>query len=136
MPTERKSARSETSSSCHSSEGTSTIAPSCSLARHAVAMPLEVGDLAQRQILGADEFIDEATIGEHDAQVAARAGTQQRPQLHTQQRRAIERNADGAPAERRILLLRLGHVGENLVGADVERAEGDRFARHRGEGGG
>ncbi len=40
------------------------------------------------------------------------------------QARPVEAEPDGAPAERRVLLLDIAHVGQHLVAADVEGAEG------------
>ena len=49
-----------------------------------------------------------------------------RAQLRAQQRRPVEADADRPPAERRVLFLEALHIGQHLVAADVERAEGDR----------
>ena len=40
----------------------------------------------------------------------------------------VEPEADRAPAERRILLFDVAHVGQHLVAADIERAERHRLA--------
>ena len=58
---------------------------------------------------------------------AAAGGAQQRAQLRAQQGRPVEPEPDRAPAERRILLLDVAHIGQHLVAADVERAEGHRL---------
>ena len=39
----------------------------------------------------------------------------------------VETEPDGAPAQRRIFLLDVAHVGQHLVAADIERAEGHRL---------
>ena len=60
-------------------------------------------------------------------QLAPAAGAQQRAHLAAQQARPVEPEADRAPAERRVLLLDVAHVGQHLVAADIERAEGHRL---------
>ena len=60
------------------------------------------------------------------AQLAAAAGAQQRAQLAAQQAGPVEAEADRAPAQRRVLLLDVAHVGQHLVAADIEGAEGHR----------
>jgi hypothetical protein len=46
--------------------------------------------------------------------------------LAAQQPGPVEAEPDGAPAERRILLLDIAHIGQHLVAADIESAEGHR----------
>ena len=60
-------------------------------------------------------------------QLAPAGGAQQRAHLAAQQAGPVEPEPDRAPAERRILLLDVAHVGQHLVAADVERAEGHRL---------
>ena len=56
------------------------------------------------------------------------AARNKRADLAAQQRRAVEAEPDRAPAERRIFLLDVAHVGQHLVAADIEGAEGHRPA--------
>src|ERR1700722_16060559 len=70
-------------------------------------------------------FIDRRHHGGHDLEIAPRSSADQGAKLHPQQRRAVEPDAKGAPSERRVLLIHALHVGQELVAADVERAEGD-----------
>ena len=60
-------------------------------------------------------------------QLAPAGGAQQRADLAAQQAGPVEAEPDGAPAERRVLLLDVAHIGQHLVAADVERAEGHRL---------
>ena len=71
------------------------------------------------------------TIGSRMRKRAARRRHQQRAHLVAQQRRTIERDADGAPAERRILLPLPARIGQHLVAAEIERAEHDRLVARR-----
>lgn len=64
----------------------------------------------------------------HHVQIAAVGSADQGPQLRAQQRRAVERHADAAPAESRILFRDGLHVGQHLVAADIESAEDDGLA--------
>ena len=59
-------------------------------------------------------------------QLAPGGGLQQRAHLAAQQAGPVEAEADRAPAERRVLLLDRAHIGQHLVAADIERAEGHR----------
>ena len=68
------------------------------------------------------------TIGSSSRSSCAGRGPQQRAHLGAQQPGPVERQPDGAPAERRVLLLRLAQIGQHLVAADVEGAEHDRLA--------
>ena len=52
-----------------------------------------------------------------------------------QEGRAVQTDADAAPAERGVLLLEALHIGQELVAADVEGAEGDRPIARRFENG-
>ena len=76
-----------------------------------------------------------ATIGNMIFSGAPGGGLQQGADLRAQQARPVEADADGAPAERRVLLLDGLHVGQDLVAADIEGAEGDRPVARRGEHG-
>src|ERR1700722_8598112 len=70
-------------------------------------------------------FIDRRHHRGHDLEIAPRSGADQGAKLHPQQRRAVEPDAKGAPSERRVLLIDALHVGQELVAAEVEGAEGD-----------
>ena len=52
-------------------------------------------------------------------------GAKQRANLGAEERRPVERHADRAPAERRVLFLVGAEIGQDLIAADIERAEGD-----------
>ena len=67
-----------------------------------------------------------ATIGNMIRSGRPPAALRSARSLRPQQSRPVEADADGAPAERRVLLLDRLHVGQDLVAADVERPEGDR----------
>ena len=60
-------------------------------------------------------------------------GHQQRADLVAQQCRAIERDADRAPAERRIFLPLPARIGQHLVAAEIEGAEHHRLVAGRVE---
>ena len=97
-----------------------------------IAVPPQISRARASTIaLAGSNSATSAIIGNMMRRSRPAAGAQQGAQLHAQQRRAVEPDADRAPAERRILLLDLRHIGQDLVGADVERAEGDRLARQR-----
>ena len=59
-------------------------------------------------------------------QLASAAGAQQRADLAAQQAGPVEPEPDRTPAQCRVLLLDVAHIGQHLVAADVEGAE-----RHR-----
>ena len=65
---------------------------------------------------------------EHDAQRPSLGRTDQRAQLLQQHRRPVEAHAYGPPAKRRVLLGLRGEIGQRLVAADIQRAEGHRLA--------
>ena len=89
-------------------------------------MPAQMGELALDQRLGLVEFLDGGDHREHELQIASAGRPQQRADLAAQQARPIEPEPDRAPAQRRILLLDIAHIGQHLVAADVERAEDHR----------
>ena len=68
------------------------------------------------------------TIGSSRRSSAPGGGPEQRAHLRAQQPGPVERQPDGAPAERGVLLLRLAQIGQHLVAADVEGAEHHRLA--------
>ncbi len=86
------------------------------------------GQFLVEQAAGRFELGDLGDHRELDEKVVAAGGAQQGAQLLAQHRRAIEADADGAPAHRRIVLGRVRQVGQHLVAADIERAEDDRPA--------
>src|ERR1700722_11303868 len=71
-------------------------------------------------------FVDGRNHRGHDPEIAPRGGADEGAKLHPQQRRAVETDAKRTPSERRVLLVSALHVGQKLVAADVECAEGDR----------
>ena len=81
------------------------------------------------------EFLERCDHRKHDAHFASRAGPQQAAQLRTQKGWPVETDADGAPSKRRVFLLDLRHVRQNLVGADIEGAESNLLAINKFEGG-
>ncbi len=95
--------------------------------RELVAVPTQMRELALDQRLGLVEFLDRGDHGKHDLQLASAARPQQRADLTTQQAWPVEAKPDGAPAERRVLLLDVAHIGQHLVAADIEGAEGYRL---------
>jgi hypothetical protein len=74
------------------------------------------------------EFLDRRDHRKHDLQLAPAGGAQQRAQLAAQQSRPVEPEPDRAPAERWVFLLDVAHIRQQLIAADVERAEGHRLA--------
>ena len=93
-----------------------------------VAVPAQMGQLALDQRLGLVELVHGGDHRKHDAQLAAGGGAQQRAHLAAQQAGPVEAEPDRAPAQRRVLLLDVAHIGQHLVAADVERAERHRLA--------
>ena len=89
-------------------------------------MALEDRDLAVDQRAGRRELGHVGDHRQHDPELAPMRGPEQRPDLGAEQRRPVERHADGAPADRRVLLLAHAEVGQHLVAADIERAEHHR----------
>ena len=81
------------------------------------------------------EFLQRCDHRKHNAHFTSRAGTQQAAQLRTQKAWPVKTDADGAPSKRRVVLLDSRHVRQNLVGADVEGAEGNLLAINKFEGG-
>ena len=95
--------------------------------RQLVAVAAQMGQLALDQPLGLVEFLDRGDHREHQLEVAPAGRAQQRADLGAQQARAVEAEPDRAPAERRVLLFLVAHIGQHLVAADVEGAEGHRL---------
>ncbi len=78
--------------------------------------------------LGGEVFAVLRDEGEHDGQRAAMGGADQGLQLHPHDARFVEAHADGAPAQGGVRLVIGLHVGQHLVGADVERAKDHALA--------
>ena len=74
-----------------------------------------------------------ATIGNMTWSCRPDGGEQQRAQLPAQHGRPVQHHAQRAPAHGRIVLGRHAPVGQVLVAADIERAEGHRPAAGRVE---
>ena len=73
-------------------------------------------------------FLDVGDHREHDLHRRAFRRHHQGAKLQTEKGRPVERHADRAPAQGRVLLLRLAEIGQHLVGTDVEGTEGDGLA--------
>src|ERR1700733_14770897 len=114
-PTDKKSAAAAISSSCHKSDGTSTITPR--LVVRGGSWPRLWLHLSSRSNIARAV----RNHGGHDLEVAPRRGADEGAELHPQKRRTVEPDAQRAPAERGVLLLHALHVGQELVAADVER---------------
>ena len=85
-------------------------------------------EFAHQVVARGGEFLELGDEGEHHRQRTALGCPDKRLQLHPHDARLVEPHADRAPAERGVgLVLRL-HVGQHLVRADVERAEGHALA--------
>ena len=95
--------------------------------RQRMAVPAQMGELDLDQRLGLVEFLDHRDHRKHHAQFAPAGGAQQRAHLAAQQAGPVEAEPDRAPAERRVFLLEVAHIGQHLVAADIERAEGHRL---------
>src|SRR3546814_9032540 len=83
------------------------------LRRQAVAERLLALDLPPQQRLRRLELGDVADHREHDPETASGRGMQQGTQLAAQQGRAVEADADRAPAHRRIRLPAAAPVGRS-----------------------
>ena len=120
-PTETKSTFAISSSSCQSSDGTSIIAPILKLVGR--WWPKRARWRTSRSMMSR-ACVDFGKLGDHrqhDAQFAPARRLQQRADLGAQQARPVERQADRAPAERRVFLLaRALEIGQHLVAADVD----------------
>ncbi len=129
-PTEMKSASAISSSSCHSSEGTSSIAPYCSFLGSGWPNLERCCDFLLQQRARLPEFVDLGDHGDHDRELAARRRLEQRAKLGAQQARPVERQPDGAPAERRVFFLgRLGNRARTLSPPMSRVRNGDGPAR-------
>ena len=95
------------SSSWHSSDGTSTMAPSLTLVGQWLAVAAQDGASRARRSPRRLRRTrrTSATIGNIILQLAPAGGLEQRAQLRAQQAGPVEAEADRAPAERRVLLL-------------------------------
>ena len=82
--------------------------------------------------LGVLQLEHRAHEREHDADVAGRAGPQDRPQLRAEHIRVLEREADAAQAEEGVGLVFGKRNAGQLVGAEVDRPHDDRLVAHRG----
>src|SRR6185437_9472900 len=83
------------------------------------------GEFAVEHRPRALKFVDRRNHRRHDLEVAPRCGADEGAELHAQQRRTVEPDAKRAPSERGVRLLEALHIGQELVAADVEGAEGD-----------
>ena len=72
-----------------------------------------------------DELRDE---GKHHRQRTALRSPDQRLQLHPHDTDLVQADTDRPPAQRRVRLILALHIGQHLVRADVERAEGHALA--------
>src|SRR5262245_27381858 len=86
-------------------------------------MATQMRQLTLDQTLGLVELLHRRDHREHQLEVTAAAGAQQRADLAAQQARTVEPEPDRAPAERRILFFLVSHIRQHLVAADVERPE-------------
>ena len=93
-------------------------------ARRGMAEPRQMGLFTPDNRLGALEFIDRGNHREHDFKVAVFGRPQQSADLRAQQARPIQPDPDGAPAQSRIFFIHFGHIGQDFIAADIERAEG------------
>ena len=89
-----------------------------------MAVAAKVSQLALDQRLGLVELSHRGDHREHQLELAPAGGAQQRAHLAAQEAGPVEPEPDRAPAQGRVLLLDIAHVGQDLVAADVERAEG------------
>jgi hypothetical protein len=101
------------------------MTPSSICVGRGVAVALQIGPLALGERLGAGELVHRGHHGEHDLQPASGRGLQEGADLAAEKARPVEADADRPPAERRVLFLHRPHIGQDLVAADVEGAEGD-----------
>src|SRR5262249_40662990 len=88
-------------------------------------LALEDGELPIDQGTRRLEFGYIGDHGQHDAKLAAGSGPEQRSDLRAEQGRAIERDADGAPADGGVLFLAAANIGQHLIATDVERTKYD-----------
>ena len=106
--------------------GTSIMAPSSTAAGSLWPRALRCAFSVSTMSRGSAEFGNLRDHREHDPQLWPARRLEQGPELQPEQRRPVERQADRPPAHRRIVFLRLAQIGQNLVGADIEGAEGHR----------
>ena len=91
-------------------------------------MAAEVGEVALDQRPGLPDLVEVGDHRQHDAELAAGRRLEKGADLGAEQTRPVEAEADRPPAHRRVLLGRRPQIGEHLVAADVEGAEGHRPA--------
>ena len=103
--------------------------------RQPMVVAAQIHQFAFHQVAGVVEFAHDRDHRKHHLQLAPRSRAQHGADLAAQQRRAIEAEPDGTPAERGVFLLHIAHVGQHLVAADVEGAERHRTAAGRVEDG-
>ncbi len=109
--------------------------PSAAKPRQLVPVPRQILLLAQDDVARPVELIDARHHREHDGDVAAVRRLQKRAHLRAQEARPIEPDADRPPAERRVFLLDRPLIGQDLVSADIERAEDHREVARRAQHG-
>ena len=95
------------------------------------AFGAELGAAFVEQHVGGLEFLHAGDHRVHDFQVAKDAGPQDGAELRAEQVLLLEAEPDGAPAEERIHLLGDVDVREQLVAAEIERADDHRGRRER-----
>src|SRR5581483_849484 len=82
------------------------------------------------QLLHLPDLLDARDHREEHPDPTRGGHAEDRAQLHLEEFRHLERDADRAPAEERVLLPREAHVPRILVRADVERPDRERPALH------
>ncbi len=75
------------------------------------------------ELLRPPDFLHARDHRQEHAHAAVGAGAENRPELHLEEIRQLERDADRAPAEKGVLFLGESQIVRILVGAEVERAE-------------
>ncbi len=76
------------------------------------------------------DFLNCGDHREHDSQIMAGAGAQQRSQLNLEQAWLIEAHANRPPAQERIVFVAQIHVGKGLIAADIQCAHYDGSTFH------
>src|SRR5574344_35903 len=79
------------------------------------------------------EFLKAGDHREHDAEVPFARGEDERLELFLEKIFPVKAYAYGTPAHERIRFACRGNIGDELVAAGVERADGDRMRFHRAQ---
>src|SRR5262249_52779343 len=92
-----------------------------------VSVPAQMGQFDFDERLCFVELVHDSDHWKHQPQATPAGRAQQRTYLAAQEARPVESEPDRTPAQRWIFLIYIAQIGQDLVAADIEGAEGHRL---------